>query len=258
MSEWKHHFFRRREVWKTTWKLRLGILLLLAAILFPTHPFWLTCIGGSLVYSEEPSSSDLIVVENYDAEYLLFETAALLKREGFSDKVLIPAFIFRDPDKPGAVSAGIVEVMTRIARLADAEILPVHLEEPITLTVVRQVADVLEQRGVRSIIVVSPAFRSRRTFEVYRAVLEPRGIAVTCVASRSSRTPGNWWKTTHGVQSVFLEFFKLQYYRLFVLPRFKRERLAPPSAEVTGKFNMVGSYSADMTRETSLWEKPLR
>ncbi|HSW39873.1 MAG TPA: hypothetical protein VLL97_10310 [Acidobacteriota bacterium] len=217
LREKKPYFFRRREVWKTTWRFRLGVIMLLAVILAPTHPHWLASIGRSLVHSEEPLRSDLIIVENYDPDYLVFETAARLLRNGLSDQILIPVTIFRDPDKPNAVSQGIVEVMTRIAGIDKADLLPVSHEEPVTLTVVRQVAEAVEKRNVRSVIVVSPLFRSRRTFEVYRTILVPRGITVICVASGGPRTPENWWKTTHGIQNIVLEFIKLQYYRLFIL-----------------------------------------
>jgi len=219
MPQWKCHLVRRKEVWATTWTFRIGIVVLLAAVLIPTRAFWLEQLGRSLIHDDTPSVSDVIVVENYDQEYLLFETASRLLRTGISERLIVPTSVFDDPTIPGAVYQGFSEVMLRVARIEHAEILPVSHQEPVTLTVARQVADTLQEQGVRSVIVVAGRFRTRRTYAVYRQVFEPLGIAVTVVAARSSRTPENWWHTTHGVQQVFLEFIKLQYYRLFVFFR---------------------------------------
>jgi len=219
MLHWKCHLIRRKEVWATTWRCRIGIAALLAAVLIPTRAFWLTRLGRSLIHDDTPSVSDVVVVENYDQEYLLFEAASRLLRTGVSGRLIVPTSIFRDSTIPGAVYQGFSEVMLRVARIEHAEILPVSHQEPVTLTVARQVADKLQHQGVRSVIVVSSGFRSRRTFEVYRKVLAPLDIRLTCMAARCSRTPENWWHSNHGVQQVFLEIVKLYYYRLFVLPR---------------------------------------
>ena len=216
-DSWTRHLVRRRYVWKTTWNLRIGILLLVAAILFPSRTHWLTWLGRSLVHDDVPMSSDAIVLENYDTNYLVFETAARLMRDGQSDLLLVPTPIFNNPSTPNEVSKGIVEVMTRVAWINNAELIPVEHLEPISLSVATQVSKVLQEQGVRSVIVVTPTFRSQRSFEVYRSVWAPLGIQVCCVAARGSRTPKNWWHSTHGIKMVFLEFIKLHYYRLFVL-----------------------------------------
>jgi hypothetical protein len=80
-----------------------------------------------------------------------------------------------------------------------------------------QVAKFLEDNGIRSVLVVSPGFRSTRSHLVYNHVLGPRGIRVQCVAARAPFSVDDWWHTWHGVQDVWLEFSKLLYYRFWVL-----------------------------------------
>ena len=65
---------------------------------------------------------------------------------------------------------------------------------------------------------MQPAFRSRRTFLIYNAVLRLAGIQVGCAPVFGMTTVHNWMKSWHGMQSVALQFFKLQYYRFYVLP----------------------------------------
>jgi hypothetical protein len=210
---WRHFAVRRKEVWKTTWSFRVGLLILLCVVFVPTRAFWFERIGWSLVHVDTPMTADIIVVENYNQDYTAFETAARLMREGYAELVLIPVGIFNNPDTPGVVTRGFVDVMARRADLDNAEALPVRVHEPVTWNTALQVADRLEELQITSVIVVAGRFRSRRTFEIYRRVLEPRGITLACVPAESQRNPHNWWKTAHGVEQVVLEYLKLQYYR---------------------------------------------
>ena len=218
-DRWMRQFIRQRYVWRTTWKLRIGMLLLVAAIVVPTRTCWLTWLGRSLVHDDVPTSSDAIVLENYDPNYLVFETAGRLMREGLSDSLLVPVHVLRDAGTPTVVSLGVGDVMTRGARITSDAIIPGQCEEPITLTVATEVAKRLQHGGARSEIVVSSTFRSQRSFEVYRSVLGPLGIRICCVTAGGSRTAENWWKSKHGIQMVCLEFIKLQYYRRVVFGR---------------------------------------
>jgi hypothetical protein len=174
------------------------------------------------VCTEEIGPSDVILIENFDPDYLLFERAVALHKAGFAARVLVHTQASRDPARPNPVSQGIVEVMARVARLQDPEILPVWLREPISLNVVYQIRDFLTKEHLRSVIVVTPGFRSKRSALVYHAVLDPAGIKVYCIPVFGQRTPKNWMVTWHGIQEVTAQFLKLQYYRFYVL----RTRLA--------------------------------
>ena len=109
--------------------------------------------------------------------------------------------------------------MARQARLGAWEVLPIREVEPITLNAAAQLRDHLVGERVRSLIVVTQGFRSRRSTLAYRAVLGPAGIQVRCVPVFGLKTPESWTETWHGVQGVSRgAFVKLQYYRFYVLP----------------------------------------
>ena len=72
-------------------------------------------------------------------------------------------------------------------------------------------------RSVRSVILVTEGFRSRRAAEIYLHVLKPLGITVYIQPVFGSRTADNWFRSWHGIQEIGLQFIKLWYYRLAVL-----------------------------------------
>jgi hypothetical protein len=89
-SQWQRHFVYRTTSLKTTWKLRLALLILVLLTGSVTHRFWMLHIGQSLVCTEEMAPSAIILVENFDPDYLLFERAAALLKAGFASRVLVP------------------------------------------------------------------------------------------------------------------------------------------------------------------------
>jgi uncharacterized SAM-binding protein YcdF (DUF218 family) len=220
-SKWQGLLFNRQESIKMTWKLRLAILMFVILMASVTRGVWILRIGQSLVCPEEIGQSDLILVENFDTDYLVFERAAELYKAGFASRVLIPTQVSANPDKPDkrpdTVSRGITELMSRLARIEDPEIIPIRAIEPISLNAAYQIRDFLTKEHLRSVIVVTSGYRSKRSYLVYHAVLPPAGIKVYCTPVFGLNTPANWTKTWHDIQEVTEQFLKLQFYRIYVL-----------------------------------------
>jgi hypothetical protein len=189
----------------------------LIAVGWLTRGWATTSIGESLVCQPGARPADAILVDNLDSNYLLFERAAALQRAGLAPTVFIPVQTSSAPVGT-SVSEEIVDVMVRKARVRDAEQVRVDENEPVSLSVAHQIADVFETRKVKSVILVTPGFRSRRTTLVYQAVLQSMGIDSSCVPVFGARDREEWTRTWHGIQDVALQFVKLQYYRLYVLP----------------------------------------
>src|SRR5262249_24045868 len=105
-----------------------------------------------------------------------------------------------------------------IARLGAMDIVPIREIEPISLNAAHDVLRFIEREQIRSVIVVSPLFRSRRSALVYGATLGRAGITVKCDPVQGIQTVYTWTKSWHGIQNVAEQWVKLQYYRLYVLP----------------------------------------
>src|SRR5688572_30095258 len=166
---WFRHFVYRKESWRTTWKLRLGVLVFAFGILFLTRPFWTVRLAQGLVCTEHAPNSDALLLENFDQDYLVFERAEVLRRSGLASRVLVP-ITASDGLKPNTVDAETAGVMARVAHLPAFEPIPIQLKEPISLNAAYQIRDFLLRKNVRSVVVVVPGFRSRGSTLVYRTV----------------------------------------------------------------------------------------
>ena len=219
-ASWLRHFLYRKESLRTTWKLRLLVVFLAVLLIFVTRGFWSTKIGEGLVCKQEITPSDALLIENFDPAYSVFERAAALQRTGVAPRVFVHVKASPEPGIPDEVSKGFAEVMARIAHLQKLELIPIEEIEPISMNAAKQIRDFLTAQHVKSIVVVSPDFRSRRSALVYKKVMTPVDISVGCVPVFARMTPENWIESTHGIQEVGLQFVKFQYYRFYVLPLF--------------------------------------
>jgi hypothetical protein len=132
--------------------------------------------------------------------------------------VLVPVRIDPGTLEPNVVAVGIVEVMARIARIGSIEIVSTREIEPITLNAARDLLTFLKREHIRSVIVVTPLFRSHRSVLIYSATFESAGIAVRCEPVEGGHGLHTWTRSWHGIQEVAEQFVKLAYYRLYVLP----------------------------------------
>ncbi len=129
-------------------------------------------MGWGLVCDSHDETPDLIVIDNLDSDYLLFEKAAELRERGFAGKVLVPVQASgRNPAKPNLVSREIVDVMVRVAGLEGVNIIPIQQEEPITLNAARQVRGHLEGTNVKTVLVLTSGFKSKRILLIFKQVL---------------------------------------------------------------------------------------
>jgi hypothetical protein len=230
---WAGYFVYRKECLKTTWRFRFAIF---GSVVFGG---WLMfgvgtrALGRSLVCDGRVRQADAMLLDNLDFDYDLFVEAASLLNSGISQRVLVPTIAFQDLNGL-SLRKDVAELMGRLAGLRNVETIPVWDREPISLNVAYQVRDVLAKEGVRSVLLLSPAFRSERSFLIYERVLAPVGIPLSCVPVFGDLTPSNWNQTWHGIQDVALQLIKLQYYRFWVLPTHAADRPARrPGPEIT-------------------------
>jgi hypothetical protein len=224
-GRWKRHLVYRKESLKTTWQLRLALLTGFAILVSVTRGVWIPAIARSLVCNADNASADAILVDDFDVDYTLFARAAALQRVWSGARILVHVEASSDPEAH-LVSNGIVGVMTQAARLQHAEIIPIHGLEPISLNAAYQIREFLTQQHIRSVMVVTPGFRSRRSALVYRAVFGQSGIRVSCVPVFGGHFPENWTRSWHGIQIVTEQLVKLLYYYVYVIPFVLSKHLA--------------------------------
>jgi hypothetical protein len=183
-----------------------------------TQALWVPVVGHALECQASVNTADAILVDNFEMNYLVFERAAEFRTRGIASRVLVPTQAATDPAQPNIIFAGIAHVMSRVARLESPELIPIREIEPISLNAAYQIRDFLLMNRLRSVIVVTPGFRSRRSALVYSHVLGNAGILTYCAPVFGEMTADTWNRSWHGVQQVAEQFLKLQYYRFYVLP----------------------------------------
>jgi hypothetical protein len=193
-----------------------------------TSAWWTAAIGRSLVCEPSRQTSDAILVDNFDPDYLLFERARELRNAGVASRVLVPVTVDPGTGAPNAVAMAITNALAELSRVGSIEQVPIRQVEPITLNAARDIHQYLSKTHIRSVSVVTPLFRSRRSALIYDATLGRAGIRVACVPGASPHEVATWTQTWHGIQNVVEQWAKLQYYRLYVLPfRMRRDEGAP-------------------------------
>jgi len=222
MKEWpelKQLFFYKAEVVKTTWKLRITLLVFLLIFCLVTGRFWLLLVGRSLIYEDKLVPSDVILVENFEAPFLAgLSQAVRLQDAGYSERILVVRLIPRESRFISSTFLGQVwDSYCQAVGIHDPEIVVVEQVEPITLNMAKQLTSTLKKTSVESAILISGIFHSKRSCLTYREVLEPLGIQLSCLPVSGTVDPDHWWQTSHDALYVIEEFLKLQYYRLFVL-----------------------------------------
>ena len=226
---WSRHLVYRSERIRTTWRLRIAVVAVLILTLWTTRSWWTVAVAGSLVCDRNPAASDAILVENFDHDYLVFERATDLRRAGLAPRVIVP--VRADSSGLSDVALGTTELLARLAHVGPFDVVPMGQTEPISLNAAHDVLRFLQREHIRSVIVVSPLFRSRRSALVYESMLGRAGVIVRCEPVEGLQGVKTWTDSLHGIQNVVEQWLKLQYYRLYVLPFHNGSH--PSSASVT-------------------------
>ena len=215
---WARHLVYRSEHLRTTWKLRLGLLGLVILALWLTSGWWTVAIAAASCLKR--ASDRVMRFSSRASTPTTWYSNALdsYVAPGLLARVLVPVSTDRGTSNPNAVALGIVDVMAKVSRIGQIDIIPVREVEPITINVLRDVQSFLDRERIRSLIVVTPLFRSRRSELVYAATLGRAGVTLHFQPVQGSRGVSTWTRSWHGMQAVTEQWLKLQYYRLFVLP----------------------------------------
>jgi len=188
-----------------------------------TRQTWLRFIAESLICEATQAPSDAILVDLIEHNYLLLERAHQLQATGLASVVLVPIFISGSEAAASSVAVGFVDVMCRVASVSDCTTFPVSATEPFSLNLARSAAEELRSRGIRSVLMVTAGFRSRRAAIVYTEFLRPLGITVHCQPVFGHRTTDNWFDSAHGIEEIVLQLAKLLYYQFDVMPSVRKD-----------------------------------
>lgn len=179
-------------------------------------------IARFLIVRAEPSRADVVVVLSGSSMYeerIRHGITAL--REG-----RVRSIVLTNDGRRGRWSRRRQANLTSTERARDA-VLDADIPEQRLVTLPQRVNSTYDEavavRGfaekaeIRSVLVVTSPYHSRRALWVFRRVLEPAGVEVgidSPLPGEQSPLPGTWWLSRGGWRSVALEYVKLVYYRI--------------------------------------------
>jgi len=203
------------------WRIRpVRVLLVVAGILLAAilaMPTLLNAYGRWLIRTDPPGKADVaIVLGGGEGERL--GAAVRIWREG-----RVPALLIIDPGIPllpvytGEDSLTMGEVKRRIALRRGVPEDRVWILRGPTSTYEEAIESrpFLERRGIRSAIIVTSPFHSRRARATFRRYFRDSSIRTqmeTLPLEISQDRPDRWWTREHDQMAVFTETVKILFY----------------------------------------------
>ncbi|MCA1565492.1 MAG: YdcF family protein [Acidobacteria bacterium] len=198
---------------------RLGRAALLLLAAWPPAAW---CVARALVVEVEVAQPEAIVVLSGASDYAeRARAAAELFAAGRAPKIILT----NDGQQGGWSSAE--QRNPFFSELASGELVragvPAGKIELVAQTVsstydeARAVRDYAAARNMRSLLVLTSAYHSRRAEWTWRLVFSGSGVAfgiTTAPAGGPSPAPSLWWLRARGWRAVAAEYPKLIYYRL--------------------------------------------
>lgn len=202
----------------------LFLVFVVWAVLTAYHEPILKTVGGFLVVSHELEPSDVIVcLSGRAVERGL--AAADVYNKGLAPHVFIIREIPPDGyellERAGIHVPETVDVLQTILTgmgVPETAVIESEHPAPSTFSEARMVRSLAEERGYRSLIVITSPTHTRRAWRTLRRELEGDNVRIRMFPSPySGFRSEDWWKTRRYVREVITEYQKLLYYELQAL-----------------------------------------
>lgn len=199
------------------------VYFIIAAVFLVTALVVIKNMGKYLVFSQKPEKSDLIVVLLGPIPDRALQAYDLYKA-GYAKKILFAnEFQFgAEKLKPFSIELeNTSSILKRtLIKLGTTEDDVVILKD-ITASTQQEALAVSEyvqqHKEIRSILLVTSSYHSRRTFKIFTKALKRTGREIAVISSPSVYTdfnPNRWWNDRDSAKMVFLEYLKLMNYYL--------------------------------------------
>jgi hypothetical protein len=201
---------------KLTWKFKGILLLFLLLLVLIFHNPILHSIGSYLVYdSGEISKADIVLLEEdvnskEGLKYCLDMYNKGFCKEIWAVKITDTSMIYSDEEYLNFINSVIDSNGYKI-RL---KYFILDVEHPVTLNKSLQILDSMRIKNYSSIILVTNAFHSKRSYKVYSKIFQTTGITIQSKVYYTKAKLEDWYKNSYGLRYVFPEYIKYVYYRL--------------------------------------------
>ncbi len=197
----------------------LGTILFIAILLYVNRGPIFTSMGKFLVVNDTLESADIIFVLMGGHNTRPFR-AAELYRQGFAPEIVISQSAL-----PSAVQFKIYPSQTQVTLsifeklgIPDSVIQLAYFSQGVssTLDETKALNEYVNHRSIKSVIIVTDAFHTRRARHIFQKELQDKSIKIMISATPHSKfDETNWWKFEQGLIYCNNEYLKFIHYLLF-------------------------------------------
>jgi uncharacterized SAM-binding protein YcdF (DUF218 family) len=185
--------------------------LLIVAVVLIGVAMWFPFAGTLLIDADPPTQADAIVVLAGNAPDRL-PRAEALRDQGYADLLVVSDERVHTHGLETTWLA-LHQAGVSAPELPDSALLVVDDPPPdSTIDEARRDADLLQARGVHSVLLVTDAFHSRRAALLFRAAFGHKGMTVRSVPVADSLDLAHWWAHPLTARRVVEEWTKFAYY----------------------------------------------
>jgi uncharacterized SAM-binding protein YcdF (DUF218 family) len=188
-------------------------VLLIVTVLLLGVAMWFPFAGTLLIDAEPPTRADAIVVLAGNAPDRL-PWAEALRDQGYADLLVVSDERVHTHGLETTWLA-LHQAGVSAPELPDSALLVLDDPPPdSTIDEARRDADLLQARGVHSVLLVTDAFHSRRAALLFRAAFGHKGMTLRSVPVADSLDLPHWWTHPLTARRVVEEWTKFAYYLL--------------------------------------------
>ncbi len=199
---------------RLTWRFK-GLILLVSILLviLLRNPL-LYSFGKFLVYdSGEVSKADIVILEEdlnskEGLNYCLDLYSKGFCREIWAVKIVDTSMIFTDEQYLNFINS----VIDSAGYNVKLKYFIFDVEHPVTLNKSLQILDSMKAKNYNSVILVTNAFHSKRSFKVYDKIFKPNGITLQSKVYYTKAKLDEWYTNSYGLRYVLPEYIKYVYY----------------------------------------------
>lgn len=163
-------------------------------------------------------SADVAILEgNQFIDRSLIMNGVQLFASGKVRRVVVVLFLIAPSHRPFAINEDYPKLVkkdlqTLGLREGDFRMIVTRIHPPITLTSAKGVIEALSKENVKSAVLLSPGFHTRRSFLVYQYLSIPYQIKIFPSACFNAYPIDSWWSQDDGLRDFTMEVLKLAYY----------------------------------------------
>lgn len=195
------------------------LFLLLVIILFFSFRETILMQAGQFMAPEGNYVADIAILEGNDfIDRNIMMRGMQLLSSGKVKKLIVVLFRIAPAHRPFGINENYPDqVKKEMERLGlkerDFRIIVTHIHYPQTLTAARGVSEIIsKEENVKSAILLSPGFHTRRSYLVYQYVCTPYQIKIFPSACFNSYQLDHWWSQERGFRDFAQELLKLADY----------------------------------------------